>query len=203
MELEIHDIQNLQIIDREISAEQYSPAEYEILRRTIYATADFDYQSSLYFSPTSLLAGATALAARATIVVDVPMVRVGIFPQLQKTFVNPVYCSAEMPTRPQQERTQAASGIETLAKRYREAIFVIGQDLTALAVLLELIEAEKIQPALVIATPSVWNEEESSQQSLKNLAVPNIRIEGRKGNPLVAIAIFNALVDLAWQAYGN
>jgi precorrin-8X/cobalt-precorrin-8 methylmutase len=203
MELQIQDIQNLQIIDSEIANDRYSPAEYEILRRTIYATADFDYQSSLCFSPTALSAGATALAARTTIVVDVPIVRAGILPQLERTFVNPVYCGEETPTRPQQGKTQAAWGIETLAKRYREAIFIIGQDLTALPSLLESIESEKIQPALLIATASSWNETETIQQKLQNLAIPNIRIEGRKGNPLVAVAILNALVDLAWQAYGQ
>jgi len=33
--------------------------------------------------------------------------------------------------------------------------------------------------------------------------VPHIRIEGRKGSSVVAAAIVNGLVDLAWQAYGQ
>jgi len=33
--------------------------------------------------------------------------------------------------------------------------------------------------------------------------IPHIRIEGRKGSSVVAAAIVNGLVDLAWQAYGQ
>jgi precorrin-8X methylmutase (EC 5.4.1.2) len=33
--------------------------------------------------------------------------------------------------------------------------------------------------------------------------VPHIRIDGRKGSAVVAVALVNALVDLAWQAYGR
>ena len=38
------DAQSLAIIDHEIGAHTFSPAEYEIVRRVIYATADFEYQ---------------------------------------------------------------------------------------------------------------------------------------------------------------
>nr|WP_232225309.1 precorrin-8X methylmutase [Dactylococcopsis salina] len=44
-----------------------SPAEYEIVRRVIYETADFDYRSHLKFSDRALKVGAGALAARSTI----------------------------------------------------------------------------------------------------------------------------------------
>ncbi|NEO03414.1 MAG: precorrin-8X methylmutase [Moorea sp. SIO3I7] len=181
----------------------FSPAEYEIVRRVIYATADFEYKSLIHFSERALQAGAAALAARSTIVVDVPMVQVGITPHIQHTFANPVYCSMETLTRPQKQKTKAAWGMQTLARRYPEGIFVIGQAQTALTVLVELIEAEEIRPALVIGVPAGFVEVDVAKSRLTDSLIPHIRIDGRKGSAVVAAAIVDGLVDLAWQAYGQ
>ncbi|MCL2928434.1 MAG: precorrin-8X methylmutase [Trichodesmium sp. St16_bin4-tuft] len=203
MEWHITDAQSLRIIDNEIGLHTLSPAEYEIVRRVIYATADFEYKSLVSFSEHALQSGAAALAARTTIVVDVPMLQVGITPVIQNTFVNPVYCSMDAITRPQKEKTTAAWGIETLARRYPEGIFVIGQAQTALCAIVDLIEADEIRPALVIGTPSGFVGVDVAKSRLYDSMIPHIRIDGRKGSAVVAVAIINGLVDLAWQAYGQ
>jgi precorrin-8X/cobalt-precorrin-8 methylmutase len=203
MEWHVTDAQSLAIIDREIGDHVFSPAEYEIVRRVIYATADFEYKSLLRFSERALQAAAAALAARTTVIVDVPMVQVGIASDVQNTFANPVFCSLDAITRPQDEKTRVAWGIETLAKRYPEGIFVIGQAQTAIATLVDLIEAEEIKPALVIATPAGFVNVDSAKERLRDSLIPNITIEGRKGSAVVAAAIIDGLIDLAWQAYGK
>ncbi|MEH2085387.1 precorrin-8X methylmutase [Nostoc sp.] len=203
MEWHVTDAQSLAIIDSEIGDHVFSPAEYEIVRRVIYATADFEYKSLIRFSERALQAGAAALAARTTIVVDVPMVQVGIAYDIQNTFANPVYCSMEALTRPQKEKTRAAWGIETLAKRYPEGIFVVGQAQTALTALVDLIEVEEIRPALIIATPVGFVNVDEAKERLQDSLVPHIIIHSRKGNAVVAAAIVDGLVDLAWQAYGQ
>ncbi|MEH2043024.1 precorrin-8X methylmutase [Nostoc sp.] len=203
MEWHVTDAQSLAIIDSEIGDHVFSPAEYEIVRRVIYATADFEYKSLIRFSERALQAGAAALAARTTIVVDVPMVQVGIAYDIQNTFANPVYCSMEALTRPQKEKTRAAWGIETLAKRYPEGIFVVGQAQTALTALVDLIEVEEIRPALIIATPVGFVNVDEAKERLQDSLVPHIIIDSRKGNAVVAAAIVDGLVDLAWQAYGQ
>ncbi|GAX37062.1 precorrin-8X methylmutase [Nodularia sp. NIES-3585] len=203
MEWHVTDAQSLAIIDSEIGDHVFSPAEYEIVRRVIYATADFEYKSLIRFSERALQAGAAALAARTTIVVDVPMVQVGIAQDIQNTFANPVYCSLETVTRPQKEKSRAAWGIETLAKRYPEGIFVVGQAQTALTALVELIASEEIQPALIIATPVGFVNADLAKEGLQDSQVPYIIIDSRKGNAVVASAIVDGLVDLAWQAYGQ
>jgi precorrin-8X/cobalt-precorrin-8 methylmutase len=203
MEWHVTDAQSLAIIDSEIGEHVFSPAEYEIVRRVIYATADFEYKSLIRFSERGLQAGAAALAARTTIVVDVPMVQVGIAQRIQNTFANPVYCSIEALTRPQKDKTRVAWGIETLAKRYPEGIYIIGQAQTALTALVDLIEAEEIRPALIIATPAGFINVDVAKQRLQDSLVPHITIDTRKGNAVVAAAIADALIDLAWQAYGQ
>ncbi|MCU0568630.1 MAG: precorrin-8X methylmutase [Oculatellaceae cyanobacterium Prado106] len=203
MEWHITDAQSLRIIDGEMGDHRFSPSEYEIVRRVIYATADFEYKSLIRFSDQALQAGAAALAARSTLIVDVPMVQVGIAANIQNTFANPVYCSMETLTRPQRDKTHAAWGMETLAKRYPEGIFIIGEAQTALTALVQLIKAEEIKPALVIGTPARFVGVDDALQELQNALVPHIRIEGRKGSAVVAAAIANGLIDLAWQAYGK
>lgn len=203
MEWHVTDAQSLRVIDSEIGDHHFSPAEYEIVRRVIYATADFDYATHLNFSDQALQSGAAALAARTTIVVDVPMVQVGITPAIQATFANPVYCSMDALTRPQKGKSQAAWGIETLAQRYPEGIFVIGDSEVALATLVDLIENQKVRPALVVGTPAGFLDADVLKARLQDTMIPHVRVDGRKGSAVVAAAIINGLVDLAWQAYGQ
>jgi precorrin-8X/cobalt-precorrin-8 methylmutase len=203
MEWHVTDAQSLAIIDSEIGNHVFSPAEYEIVRRIIYATADFEYKSLIRFSEHALQAGAAALAARSSIVVDVPLVQVGISYDIQNTFANPVYCSLDSPIRPHKEKSRVAGGIETLAQRYPEGIFVVGQAQTALTTLVDLIEAQEIRPALVIATPVGFVNVDIAKERLQESLVPNITISSRKGNAVVAAAIMDGLIDLAWQAYGQ
>jgi precorrin-8X/cobalt-precorrin-8 methylmutase len=93
--------------------------------------------------------------------------------------------------------------MQTLAKRYPEAIFVIGRDQTALHALVELVSLETIKPTLVIATPSNFIDVSGAKNKLQEAEIPYISVEGRKGNAAVAVAIVNGLADLAWQAYGQ
>jgi precorrin-8X/cobalt-precorrin-8 methylmutase len=199
--MHITDARGLALIDRTIETPSLAPAEYEIVRRVILATADFEYRSLVHFSDRALAVGAAALAARSPIVVDVPMVQVGIIPHLQETFANPVYCGTETITRPQKNNTKAEQRLQVLARRYREGIFVVGQSPIALIALLDLMEIGEVQPALAIVTPASLIETNVDKERLRDSQVPHISIEGMKGNAVVAVAIVNALVELAWQAY--
>ncbi|MEA5597205.1 precorrin-8X methylmutase [Rivularia sp. UHCC 0363] len=224
MEWHVTDAQSLATIDREIGGafalmyperdalspaspreyRHFSLAEYEIIRRVIYATGDFEYKTLIEFSERSLQAAAAALASRSSIVVDTTTVQAGIIKNVQNSFANPVYCAMEAQTRPQKQKTVAAWGMEALAKRYPEGIFVVGQDPTALKTLVELIEAEKIRPVLIIATPPKFMhmDIDAKKQTLTELSIPNITIKNQKGGAIVAAAILDGLIDLAWEAYG-
>lgn len=203
MESQLIEAQSLAIIDQEIGEYSARPAEYEIIRRVIYQTADYEYQFLIRFFDQSLKHGAAALASRTTIIVDVPMVKAGIHQQIQQTFFNPVYCAADITGFPPKHLSPTAWGLQTLAKRYPEAIFIIGHDQTALNMLLELIKAKMIKPALVIATPCGFVNIEQAKQKLIQYHQPHITIEERKGGATVAVAIANGLMDLAWQVYGK
>jgi precorrin-8X/cobalt-precorrin-8 methylmutase len=200
MDLHITDASSLAIIDRLVDNQQLSPAEYEIVRQVIYRTADFEYSSLLRFSKNVLTIGAAALAARTSIVVDVPAIQVSIVPWLQKTFGNPVYCCTTTNLRPQKRKTKAAWGLETLAKSHTDSIYVIGQDQTALTTLVELTQRKVINPTLAVVTAPVFVEQDM-KQFLKAASIPSIYIDSSKGNAIVAATIINSLVNLSWQAY--
>ncbi|MGF1672930.1 MAG: precorrin-8X methylmutase [Rivularia sp. (in: cyanobacteria)] len=222
MEWHVTDAQSLAIIDREIGGafalmhpnhDTLSPAspreyrhfllaEYEIIKRVIYATGDFEYKSLIEFSERSLQAAAAALASRSSIIVDTTTVQAGIAKEAQNNFANPVYCATSVQTLPQQEKTSGAWGMETLANRYPEGIFVVGQLPTALISLVDLIAAEKIRPVLIIATPPKFIDIDEKKQILRELSIPYITIKNHKGGATVAAAILDALIDLAWEAYG-
>jgi precorrin-8X/cobalt-precorrin-8 methylmutase len=194
------DAQSLAIIDTEITEHQLSAAKYEIVRQVIYATADFEYKDLIQFSDRALEQGAAAIAARTPIVVDVATVQVAITPTLQAAFANAAYTSTAVITRPQNQKSASAWGIETLAQRYPQAVFAIGESPSALAALIQLIEAQEASPALVIATPTEFFS--TNKQRLLDLGIPYIVVEGRKGNAIAAATILNTLVLLTWQAYG-
>lgn len=206
MEWHVTDAHSLALIDNEVGSTTLFPAEYEVLRRVIYATADFEYQALIRFSTDSLQEGAAALAAQSPIVIDTPMVQAGLLPYIQSTFANPLHCAWEVNQWSTQEPTEIAPealGMQRLAQRFPEGIFIVGQSQAALTTLVELIEADAVRPALVVGTPAGILEADVAKQRLQDSMVPQISVDGRKGSAVVAVAIATALIDLAWIAYGK
>lgn len=201
MVLNYTEASSLAIIDRQIQEilDNISPAQYEIVRRVIYRTADFEYQSILKFSEGALAKGASALTAVVPIIVDVPEIQVSIVPKLQKTFGNSVYC-CRTTAKDKDSYSKAARGLEILGSRYPNGIFIIGQDQGAMIMMVELLKNQIIKPSLAIATPPMFIESNTVKQKLKNSYIPSIWIDSSKGGSNVAAAIFNGLINLVWQA---
>jgi precorrin-8X/cobalt-precorrin-8 methylmutase len=207
MDLDFTDASSLAIIDRQIAetteiAEKIPPAQYEIIRQVIYSTADLEYQSLLKFSPAALAKGAAAIMAITPIIVDVPEIQVSIVPRLQKTFGNPVYCCATTNSNTDDKNnnfpTKAARGLEILAHKYPQSIFIIGQDQSALFTMIDLFKNKAIKPSLAIATSPMFIES-AVKQKLAGSGLPHIYIDSPKGGANIASAIFNSLIQLTWQ----
>lgn len=201
MDLDFNDASSLAIIDHQITIEigkDLTPAQYEIVRQVIYATADLEYQSLLKFSPGALAKGAAAITAITPIIVDVPEIQVSIVPLIQKTFVNPVYCCATTRSDLVGGGSKAARGLEILGKKYPKAIFIIGQDQNALFTMMDLLKRQVIEPSLAIATAPIFMES-SVKEKLQNAKIPNIYIDSPKGGANIASAIFKGLLQLTWQ----
>ena len=195
MDWHITDVESLAAIDRVISNKRFSPAEYEIVRRVIYRTADFDYYSSLHFSRNALQEGRAALSAHTSIVVDISAIQSEIAPLLYKTFLNPVYCCSNVTIKSRQKQSIYSLGLIALAKSHPEGIYIIGQEQTAFDTLIKLAQQKVIEPSLVIATMPLFGLQKK-RNWLMNSTIPHICLNGRKGGVSIALSIIKSLLRL-------
>ena len=203
------------LIDAEFGPHAFSPEEYAVVRRVIHSTADFEFKDLVRFDHGAISAGLTALTQGAPIVVDVTMVRQGVVGLVERTFKNPLWTAVSEGDPPQPGRTRTETGLLHCLEKVSGstpgpnsgltssstpgAVVVIGNAPTALMALCAEMEAGRVWPALVIGAPVGFVAVEASKQRLAQVAVPQIRVEGRKGGSPVAAAILNALLVLAWE----
>ena len=192
--------QSFALIDQEIGPHPFSPQEYAILRRIVHTTADFEFAQLLQISSGAIAAGITALQGGAPLVVDVGMVRQGCQGMVQRTFGNPLWTAVELVAVAAPGKTRTETGLLNAWEQWPEAVYVIGNAPTALQALCDRLEQAPVVPPLVIGVPVGFVGVLEAKQRLAALAVPQIRVAGRKGGSTVAAAIVNALLVLAWEA---
>ena len=80
--------QSMEIIEAEIGTHQYNKLEWQIVRRVIHATADFDFakENKIIFSKNAIESGISAFKAGCNIIVDVNGVLGGLNKQNLKDF---------------------------------------------------------------------------------------------------------------------
>lgn len=192
--------QSFALIDAEMGNSGLAPAEYAILRRIIHSTADFEFAQHLHISADAIEQATAALQAGCPIVTDVGMVRQGCQRMVTQTFQNTLVAAVDLVTTAVPGKTLTATGMLQAHATYPEAIFVIGNAPTALQALCDGIAAAPHRPPLVIGVPVGFVGVIEAKQYLASLAVPQIRVDSRKGGSPVAAAILNALLVLAWEA---
>jgi precorrin-8X/cobalt-precorrin-8 methylmutase len=191
--------QSFAVIDQEIGAHSFSPQEYAIVRRVIHSTADFEFRALIRFSPEAIAGAIAALQRQVPIITDVSMVKQGIATLVGKTFDNPILAAVEQVSQALPGKTRTETGLLKCWQQFPEAIYVIGNAPTALLGLCDRLQTASTLPALVIGAPVGFISVAESKAALARTAVPQIRVEGRKGGSPVAAAILNALLVLAWE----
>jgi precorrin-8X/cobalt-precorrin-8 methylmutase len=141
--------------------------------------------------------GIKALQNQTPIITDVTMVKQGIRTMVKKTFQNEIITCVEQVTVAEEGKTLTETGLLKCWQSYPEAIYVIGNAPTALLALCQQVANSSQQPSLIVGVPVGFVSVVESKAILAKLAVPQIRIEGRKGGSTVAAAIINALLVLA------
>lgn len=192
-------LESFALIDREIGQHCLSPAEYAIVRRVIHSTADFDFTHLVQFSPEAIESGIAALQQGRPIVCDVSMVRQGVATLVAQTYGNPLISAVEQAPTALPGKTRTETGLLQCLQEFPDAIYAIGNAPTALLALCESVQTAPVKPALVIGAPVGFISVLESKAALAQTAVPQIRVEGRKGGSPVAAAIVNALLMLAWD----
>ncbi|MDR3566924.1 MAG: precorrin-8X methylmutase [Syntrophobacteraceae bacterium] len=202
------ELESFRIIDEEMGPHSFPSDQWQIIRRVIHTTGDFDYAKRVFFTPDAVSKGIEALKKGSAIYVDTRMIKAGLSPWRLEWHGNEVVCPAANPQS--LELAQKAGVTRTLAA-FRDcaqvlngAIVAIGNAPTALLEVRRLIKEEGVRPGLVIGVPVGFVQAEESKSALIQVAEqPSITVMGRKGGSSIAVAIIHALLELAEDSDGR
>ncbi len=178
----------------------FSLAEYQVVRRMIHATGDFDFLHTVRFRNRAVEAGIDAIRSGRNILVDVNMAAVGISAGIAKRFGCRVVCrigepeTADLAERAGMTRSEAAF---TRAAEDNIGIVAVGNAPTALLGIMKLIESGRMSPDLVVGVPVGFVNAAESKELLMEKDYAFITALGNKGGTPVAVAAINALLRLA------
>lgn len=191
------------VIDQEAGVHSFSADEWEVVRRVIHATADFEFKELLRFHPKAISSGIDALKKGSPILVDVKMITAGLNQERLDAYGCKVYSFISDPDVIQEAKdknlTRAIVAIQK-AKRLSlldNSVIAIGNSPTALIETARLIREEGAQPALVIGVPVGFVSAAESKEMVLSLDIPYIVSCGRKGGSPIAVAIIHALLLLS------
>jgi len=191
------------IIDREAGPHTYSVEQWQIVRRMIHTTADFEYVSDTRIHPQAIMDGVAALRSGTTVFTDTNMARSGIRQKGLDTFGAKAVCLMAEEAIGRKAlaagTTRAVAAVDEVVDRLDGAIYAVGNAPTALLRLIELIGGRRVAPALVIGLPVGFVNAAESKAALLEVDVPYITNVGRKGGSNVAAAVVNALALLAGE----
>lgn len=192
------------IVDREAGAHVYTDAQWQIVRRMIHATADFEFNGLTRFHPQAVQAGLEAIAAGAPIVADVEMIGAGLSrPRLAHFGVqtHQFISDADVIAAAHAENTTRA--VQAMRKAHRlgllqGAIVAVGNAPTALLEIVRLIEDAALRPALIVGMPVGFVSAAESKEAAQRLEdIPWMITAGRKGGSTLVVAAIHALLALA------
>lgn len=189
------------VIDAEAGPHHFSPSEWQVVRRVIHATADFEFQVLTTFHQQAVTAGIAALRRGAPIVADVQMIEAGlnrerlaVFGCSLHNFISNPEVIAEAKNRGE---TRAVIAMHRARALLDGGIVAIGNAPTALLEISRMVREEGLRPALVIGVPVGFVNAAESKEAMLGLPVPAIVTRGRKGGSPIAVAIVHALLMLA------
>lgn len=191
---------SFKIIDDEAGSHHFSPEEWNIVRRIIHTTADFEFKDTVRIHKDAIVSGIEAIRNGKPIITDTQMAKSGI--RKRDLFGNDVICLIDDPTvievaaKTGQTRSRVAVDIalETVGG---EGIWVIGNAPTALLRLIDRVKTDTVRPSLVAGFPVGFVNARESKELLMTLDVPYISNIGRKGGSSIAAGVINALIIMA------
>jgi precorrin-8X/cobalt-precorrin-8 methylmutase len=191
------------IIDAEAGPHEFGAREWQVVRRVIHATADFEFKGLMRFHARAVEAGVAALRGGCPVVVDVKMIAAGLNQDRLASYGCRVvsYISDDDVIAEAQARGSTRA-IEAMRKAHRlgtldGAVVAIGNAPTALLETVRLVSEEAARPALIIGVPVGFVSAAESKEAVLGLPTPHIVARGRKGGSPLAVAIIHALLLLS------
>lgn len=189
---------SFEIITQLLGDTKLDPENELVIKRVIHTTADFDYAQNLVFSDHAVRQGIEALRNGCDIVTDTQMAKSGINKTVLGKLGGQVHCfmsDADVAEKARQRGvTRAMVSMERAAELPKPCIFAIGNAPTALVSLHALMEAGRLDPALIIGVPVGFVNVVESKELIIASHAAHIVARGRKGGSNVAAAICNAML---------
>ena len=196
------------IVDNEAGVHDYSETQWQIVRRMIHATADFEFNGLSRFNKDAVAAGLDAILRGADIVADVEMICVGLSrPRLNHFGVSTHHFIADEEVIEQAKHENTTRAVQAMRKAQRlglldGSIVAIGNAPTALLEIIRMVQEESLRPALIIGMPVGFVSAAESKQALSEVNdVPWVITEGRKGGSTLVVAAIHALLALTEAAH--
>lgn len=195
---------SMKIIESEIGTHGYNELQWNIVRRVIHATADFDFakrdKSGIIFSTNAIESAFESFGKKGHIVVDVDMVRSGINKKSVAKIGTTIICNISnqevIGISKNENKTRSTVAMRYSSKEIDGGIVVIGNAPTALTEVIKMIDENVVKPALVIGMPVGFVSAAESKSELLTTNVEFITNIGRKGGSPTASSIINALMLL-------
>ncbi len=192
------------IVDNEVGTHQYTEAQWQIVRRMIHATADFEFNGLSRFHKQAVEAGLAAILQGAPIVADVEMICVGLSkPRLGHFGVATHHFISDEDVIAKAKSVNSTRAVQAMRKAHQAdlltgSIVAIGNAPTALLEVIRLIKENNVKPALIVGMPVGFVSAAESKAELELLdSVPWIITHGRKGGSTLVVAAIHALLALA------
>lgn len=195
--------ESFSIIDREAGPHSYSPGEWQVVRRVIHATADFEFKELVRFSPDAITDGIRALRGGSPVLADVKMILAGLNEDRLAAYGCRTYCFiSDEDVIAAAREAGSTRAIESMRKAHKlgllnGAIVAVGNAPTALLEVARLVREDGARPALVIGVPVGFVSAAESKEAVLELPVPYIAVRGRKGGSTIAVSIIHALLMLS------
>ena len=199
---------SFKVIDNEVGEHDFNRQEYELVRRLIHSTGDFDFLENTKIGAGAIDAAVAEINKGTTFVCDVQMVTAGISKPLMKKFNSDCVTYVSDPEVMEQAAaagiTRSIMGMRKAIKKHPTGIYAIGNAPTALLELIRLVREEKARPTLIIGVPVGFVNAVESKDLLSTLEeVPYVACLGRKGGSSLAVAACNALLHITNKTYEN
>jgi len=192
------------IVDKEAGPHNYTEAQWQIVRRMIHATADFEFNGLARFHDKAVEAGLAAILNGAPIVADVEMICVGLSkPRLSHFGVSTHHFIADEDVIAQAKAENTTRAVQAMRKAHQQglltgSIIAIGNAPTALLEVIRLIKEQHIKPALIVGMPVGFVSAAESKAKLEQLDdIPWMITHGRKGGSTLVVSAIHAALALA------
>ncbi len=200
-----HQIENnsFAIIDKEAGEHTFTADQWEVVRRVIHATADFEFKNIIRFTDNAVEAGVKTLVGGGNIIVDVKMISAGLNQSRLNFYgckVHSFISDEDVIAEAKEKGSTRAIGAMQKAKNLNlleDAVVAIGNAPTALIELARMIREEGVKPALIIGVPVGFVSAIESKKKIMPLDIPSIISQGRKGGTTIAVAVIHALLLLS------